>query len=372
MRFVVVKVFVITAVMLLAIVTSGSPLAVEITQVRVDKNHFHPDQGEVVKVSFVLSESAIPGLHIYDGRDWLVNTISAPLSSAGEHTLTWNGTTQLGETVPAEAYRYTISAVTASGLRVVHDLTDATAGEDLTATYVHWNLKNRAIEYRISEPGRVNIRIGLKNFGPLMKTVIDWVPRSGGLQQQAWDGMDQSSVLDLSEHPNLQISVDAFALGDNAILVGPAPDAIQLISSLGADKARIPSRNVTVKKRMHFHSQQPIEERGDIDISLEIAAQTATGDTDIPVLSGRVPLRMEVSLQDRERVLERRFEPVFFIDGTFAFENEVGFLPLTWIWDTTNVNDGIHYVTANLRGYEGNFGMATIKVRVDNHMEQPL
>ena len=47
-----------------------------------------------------------------------------------------------------------------------------------------------------------------------------------------------------------------------------------------------------------------------------------------------------------------------------VFENETGFLPMTWNWDTSNASPGIHYLTANLRGYEGNFGMATVKVRV--------
>ena len=369
MRVVKVKRLLIMNVMLLCTFVSASLMAIEITQVRLDKNHFYPNQGEVVKVSFVLSESAAPSLHIYDGRDWLVSTITAPLSSAGEHSLSWDGKTQQGAIVPAEAYRYTVSAVTESGLSVVHDLTQATAGEDLTATDIRWDQEDRIIEYRLPEPGRVNIRIGLKDFGPLMKTVIDWVPRAGGVHQEAWDGMDQSSVLDLSDHPNLHIVVDAFALGANTILVGPPPDTIQLIAGLDANNKRQPSGSSAPKKRMHFHSQQPLEKRGDVSINLEIPTQTATDDTGVLVLSGQVPIRMEVKGADRERVLERRFEPVFFVDGTFVFENEVGFLPFNWIWDTTRVNNGVHYVTANLRGYEGNFGMATIKVQVDNHTE---
>ena len=52
-------------------------------------------------------------------------------------------------------------------------------------------------------------------------------------------------------------------------------------------------------------------------------------------------------------------------DGIFVFENETGFLPMTWNWDSTSVNPGTHYLTANLRGYEGNFGIATLKVDVE-------
>ena len=361
---------ILVAVALATVFSSTPLLAIEITQVRVDKSMFRPDRGEVINVSFVLSEPATSSLHIYDGRDWLVNMISAPLSLVGEHTLSWDGTTQHGELVPAEAYRYTISAVDNDGQMVVHDLTDATAGENLTATDVRWDTDKQIIEYRLSQPSRVNIRVGLQNFGPLMRTVIDWVPRAGGFHQEHWDGMDQSSVLDLNDHPNLQISVNAYALGANTILVGPPSNQVNFIPGLDADNARTPSTGATKQKRMHVHSQQPLDQSGDIRIGLEITKQDGTDKNGMPVLSGQVPLSMKVAQKDRELVLERRFEPVFYVDGAFTFENEVGYLPFTWIWDTAGVNDGVHYVTANLRGYEGNFGMTTIMVRVDNHKEQ--
>ena len=55
---------------------------------------------------------------------------------------------------------------------------------------------------------------------------------------------------------------------------------------------------------------------------------------------------------------------MFYVDGVFAHENELGYLPLTWTWDTAQFNPGEHFVTLNIRGYEGNFGTATIKVVV--------
>lgn len=66
--------------------------------------------------------------------------------------------------------------------------------------------------------------------------------------------------------------------------------------------------------------------------------------------------------------MARRFEPVFFVDGQFAFENEVGFVPMTWNFDPRSLNEGEHYLTVNLRGYEGNFGIATLKVLVQRNV----
>lgn len=38
---------------------------------------------------------------------------------------------------------------------------------------------------------------------------------------------------------------------------------------------------------------------------------------------------------------------------------------MTWKWDSSKFNPGEHFVTLNIRGYEGNFGAATVKVLVE-------
>ena len=212
-------------------------------------------------------------------------------------------------------------------------------------------------------PGRVNIRVGLDQHGPLLRTVLDWVARDAGLHEEPWDGLDASGVLDLAEHPRLVIAWDGFGLSANSILVGPPADRVQLIADLpwGEERRTVKRRD---KKRMHFHRQQPMEARADYAITLTLPDNLPTDAEGLPLVTGIVPFRLDVPDSERKRVLARRFEPVFFIDGTFVFENEVGFLPMTWRWDTAGINPGIHYITANLRGYEGNFGIATLKVRV--------
>ncbi len=120
----------------------------------------------------------------------------------------------------------------------------------------------------------------------------------------------------------------------------------------------------TPPKRMYDHAQQPYDSRGDFTISLTLPPDLPVNAEGIAVVKGIVPVRLDIADHDRARALSRRFEPVFFVDGTFAFENETGFLPMTWLWDTRGTNPGTHFLTANLRGYEGNFGMATVRVSV--------
>jgi len=344
----------------------GSPWAssapLELTDVRADPRYFVPAEGPTV-LRFRLSAPAAVTARLYDGRDRLVRTLrpAAPLAP-GDHALNWEGTDEVGRLLPPEEYRYTLVAEGADGQRVAHDLTDLSGGDDIRASDVTWDPEAGTIRYRLSQPARVNIRVGLRG-GPLLGTILDWVARDVGAHQEPWDGFDTSRVLDLGRHPDLMVAVSAFALSANALVVGPPSDAPRTLTDLPWGDERRPARPATAK-RMYAHAQQALTERGDFGIDLSVPADLPTTPDGTPIVSGEVALRLDVAPRDRERALARRFETVFYVDGLFAFENEGGFLPMTWRWNSQGANEGMHFLTANLRGYEGNFGVATVKVHV--------
>jgi len=337
--------------------------SVHITQVRADRLAFDPAKKESVTIRFNIDRTADVDLMVYDGRDRLVRRVEGTELAPGEHALTWDGRDFRSRPVPPEAYVYTIAAITAQGQRVTHDLTDLTGGEPLTAKDPRWDPATGQVHYVLDRPARVNIRFGLQEGGPYLRTLIDWVPRAAGAQSEPWDGWDASRVLPLAKHPTLLTGVMAYSLPANALLVGPRVGRVTF-AALPEEGRREQAHKGP--KRMYFHADQPLDTRGDVSTSLTIdgpGKQDAQGRW---IVSGRVPVRLHVAEADRARVLSRRFEPVFFVDGTFAFENEVGFLPMTWHWDTSTVNAGEHFVTVNVRGYEGNFGAATLKVWVQH------
>lgn len=368
------KIAAVLATTLLIVAAPAS--ALQITNAVAEPRSVETANSGPVKIRFSLSAPAQVSVNIYDGRDLLIRRIQPDaVLPAGDQQLTWDLRDQADRPVPPEAYRWTITATTPTGERVEYDLTDLSAAkEDLPVSDIKWDPETRAIGYRIRRPGRVNIRIGLANNGPILITVLDWVVRDAGSHQTPWNGKDQSGVLDLAEHPQLKIAVDAYALSDNSIIVGPPSDHVALIEDLPWGEQRRLA-NDTLRKRMHFHRQQPLESRGDYRITLTLPDDLPKDADGLPIITGIVPVRLDIAEAHRARALARRFEPVFFVDGSFAFENEVGFLPMTWRWDTVGTNPGIHYITANLRGYEGNFGIATLKVRVqrtgaDSHKTQ--
>lgn len=336
--------------------------ALKITQVRADRLKFDPENGESAAIRFHIDELAEMDLTIYDGRDRLVRVVDGGRLAPGEHELSWDGRDHKGRLVPAEAYTYTLTAITDSG-SVKHDLTDLTGGEPLAIEQARWDPVAGRVYYHLEKPARVNIRFGLQDGGPYLRTLIDWVPRTAGSQSEVWDGRDASQVLQLAKHPQLATSIMAYSLPDNTLLVGPKPNEVTFAKLTDQPlRERTPQQG---PKRMYYHADQPLETRGDVSTTLTIESEHERDSQGRWIVSGRVPIRLNVAKEDRARVLRRRFEPVFFVDGTYAFENEVGFLPMTWHWDTTTINEGEHFVTVNVRGYDGNFGAATLKVWVE-------
>jgi hypothetical protein len=358
------------ALALAGLLTAASALSAEpfaISNVSPSSVRLDPAKGETLQLKFRVNGPANVTLQLYDGRELLIREVRAPaLLPKGEHTLSWDLRDFAGKPVPPEAYTYVLEAQAKDGQVVRYDLADQSGGASVPVRNVQFDSASGVISYGLERPARVSIRIGLNDAGPLLRTVTDWVARPAGQQQEPWDGNDASGVLDLASHPRLHISVQAFALPENSILIGEPQRHVRLISSLPTPARQRP-KAAAQPKRMYAHAQQPLESRGDFKVHLTLPKDLPRSPAGLPIVTARTAVRLDVDAADRERALARRFEPVFFIDGQFAFENEVGFVPMTWNFDPAALNDGEHFLTVNLRGYEGNFGMATLKVLVQRN-----
>ncbi len=190
------------ALIVVGTLAASNLAALEITDVRAEPRVIDPATGDQVSFIFRLSAPAKVALSLYDGRDLLIRRVeSTGQLPAGDASLTWDTRDQSGRPVPPEAYGFTLTAEDQQGAGTEHDLTDLTAGTEVLAEDVRWDAPAGVIRYRLPAPARVNIRVGLKNHGPLLGTVLDWVARDAGEHAEPWDGRDASNVLDLAAHP---------------------------------------------------------------------------------------------------------------------------------------------------------------------------
>jgi hypothetical protein len=337
------------------------PPPFRIVDVSANRDRIDINKKERVAVGYTIDAPATVVLHIYDGRDALIYRSEPSQVQSGTHTLEWDGRDHSGRLVPPEAYHYVLQAENANGT-VVHDLTDTTGNEALLARDPVWDAASGQLRFRLDHPSRINVRFGLAE-GPYVHTAVDWVARDAGDHAVAWDGWDTSRVMNLGRHGMLTPTVRAYTLPQNTVFVGRDADKVAFVEMrpLGRREKHLKP----VKTRMFFHADQPLETRGDVPVELSIFGEAKRDAEGRHIVSGVVPIRLDVPQPARVVVMERRFEPVFFIDGIFVFETEVGVLPMTWHWDSTVVNPGEHFITVNVRGYEGNYGTATLRVWVE-------
>ena len=85
----------------------------------------------------------------------------------------------------------------------------------------------------------------------------------------------------------------------------------------------------------------------------------------VPVLKGIVPVRVEINQQNKERLTNNRFEIVFYVDNIFLFEEEKGFSPFTYNWNTKGMKEGEHILTINVLEYGGVDHMGSKNAKVD-------
>lgn len=336
--------------------------ALTIDGVRSDSLLLEPEKSIPWFVHFRISEPAKVTLTIFDARNVGIRQIeSGQEMEAGEHRLGWDGRDVKGNPASPEAYAYVLEAQPRNGDVIRHDLSELTGGKDLRPREPAWDPDKRVVRYVLDAPARVRIRLGLDQHGPLMRTLLDWVPRTAGEQEELWDGMDASAVIDLSSHPGLQLGVEAFGLPQNTVIIGRPVDSRPVFTN--ATEADLREARPQQPYRMLSPAQRPVEQRGDLAAILAFPVGLAV-ENDLPIITGPVAVTADVAPPDRERLTATRIESIFFVDGQYAFENETGFLPVNWVWNPVGVNDGVHYLTVNVRGYDGNFAMATRKLIV--------
>lgn len=343
----------------------GQAKILRITNVFCNPVIFEPDRGETVKLTYRLSNPATVMIKIYDSRNSLVRELGpSEINKAGDNVAAWDGKDNAGKIVPPNFYLYTITATSIDGKRVVHDLTDLTGGKVQKAINSHYDYTKKAISYVLPGPSIVNIRLGLTDGGPLLATLIDWVPRKGGLNEESWDGWDQSRMVNMLKNKNLQIDVSAYSLPRNCIIVeGVHQKRPAFITKVSWDRD-IRTAKTKIPKEMYNHWQHPRDKCYDPTIRLVLPSDLPRNEEGLPVIQGPVPLRMEVVEEDLAFMLDQRFEVGYFIDFIFIYEEALGYTPFTWTWNPAEVGEGTHYITVMLWGYEGHFGTATEKVLV--------
>jgi len=325
--------------------------------------YLEPVSDSTVEIKFRVNSPCTVTLKLFDDRDLLIKTITHQ-AKPGDQVLLWDVTDNNGNSVPPEAYKYTLTA-SDNNETVVYDTSDITGNILIKVEDVIWNKKTKTISFTLQKSSRVSLNSGILDGGPLLGTILDWAPRQRGKHAVAWNGMDPTGSAYVGSIEDLAIVSQAFTLSDNTIIIGPDSSNSSYISDMswGLKKRQ---KQVRAQPKIYNYSAKTADKRQTYKINLNLPKRMKKMKKNLPVYKNTVPVRIDISAGEVVRIKQDRFEPMLFIDGKFVSELETGFFPLTWQLDTKKYDNGKHYVTVNIRGYDGQYGTATRFIYIEN------
>jgi len=332
-----------------------------------DRHEFSPILGQKFSIPISLGKDMNVTVEIYTPDGALIRTLGGDkYLKKGRHLFEWDGKDQNGTVVPDEAYNLVLRAVGHDGNVTVFD------PRKLSGGVVQRNLDPRVgrdgkIVYRLESPSRVMIRLGVKG-GALLRTLVTWKAKNSGKNIQVWDGYDQDHLIKVSRNRKLEIALAAFSLADDTVLTtgNRALDYFQycknrkLVSSMAAKSERFTLAKE--RKRLSPFYSRTLSSMREPRVLITFPSSLPHDKNGIPVIEKGKKVRVEIRLdkRDEKRMEKVKYEITFFDDLEFIAEEEMGYVPISWVWEP-NTRKGKHIFTVNLSSFEGHVGVKSVQ-----------
>jgi len=353
--------------------SEAGKMPLRLNAVALDKKSFNPSRGEKVLIRCKPSVTCYAEVTIYDCAGERVGELIREAETKPEgREIVWDGLNDKGRIVPNGVYFYVIELITDNNERFLYNPYPRTHGKIVKNITGGFDEEAQKVRMTLPQASMVRIRAGLKNGGPHLVTPLNWRPFASGNYSVSWDGKDASGLIEVASHPDKKITIFSYALADNSIIVSGGHD-LRII-----DDHRKRLDIATLKKTQHpsessfkFHCDLPADRHAHaicaphacheprINVDILSDKQSPEG---LPIIQGIVPLKVSIAPEDQYRVENSGYEIMLFIDTVFLFEDEAGFTPFTYLWDTQAVPEGEHLVTVNLLTYDHHCGVCTEKV----------
>jgi len=326
---------------------------------------FNPSLGQKVALKLALKQDAAVTASVFDPDHGLVARLAdGQALQAGAHELAWDGKTTEGELVPDEAYFFVVEARGAQGAVEVYDPTVFSGGEEQDLTEAALDRDAGTITYRLPTMSRVRIRLGITG-GPLLRTLVDWAPRPAGQVTDYWDGKDADGLFDVAGNARTKMIISYFDLPETSVIAFGNKGQTYREYKLVRERPTKPERaRLGEGVKLSRHYQTPRLQAGSPGVTMTFPQQVGTGDDGTPVLTGKSVVRVALDDASKPHFQNTKFEIVFFLDGEFYAEEESGYSPYNWVWDTTQAKEGTYILTVNLSGFQDQIGILSRKVKV--------
>jgi len=341
----------------------------KISNVSISRQSFSPAKGEAVTISCHISRPSRTLIQIFDPDMRLIRElVPEDTGNPGLCEVTWDGKDQDGNIVPDEAYFFTIETNDYKGDLTHYDPITFSGGENFDCP-VEFDSSKQMITYELTQDSRILVRTGITH-GPLLKTIVHWKPRLAGINEDFWDGKDASCVINAADQKGFTMMSDAVTLPENSILTTGNKEYTYFeykheISSERPIKEERP-RIVNDKTQPDLQFSGSVRQGDAPKFYLKLPENLQINEQGHPIVTGKLPIKIYLDEKVKKSATERRYEIICYVDFKFITEQEEGYSPSTWLWDTSNMPNGEHLLTVNVATLTGQVASASMKVMLQN------
>jgi len=338
----------------------GKQVTLSLDSVYLDQKSINLDNNDKLTIQYKPSKSCRGSIYICDSSGVLVkNLVMDRKLPSRLNSAIWDGKDSRGSIVPSGIYFFIIELKTQNE-QFTYNPYRKTHGISHKLATGSFDEENRVINYTVPQASCIRIRVGLKDGGPLLHTILDWQPKAAGKYSLPWDGMDSSGFINLANHPKRNMVIFAYSLADNSIIVESSTKRVSNCAG-----KQLFSTDLSMDRSIHARRSIELSKEPSFDVSFTGELKTSE-DGVTPIVSGVLPVKITIAPEDRLKLENSRYELMFYVDAIFTFEEESGFSPFTYLWDTTKLGNGDHLLTVNLWSYNDTCGVATRKVNIKN------
>ncbi len=285
-----------------------------------------------------------------------------------DYAVKWDGRDDADSVVPDEAYSPVIIVTMQSDETLTIAARGTSGGEEVYD--FEKTIRPGVIEYSLPAASRMLVRSGIKN-GPMLRTLIDWQPRTAGFHAERWNGRDKDDVVAIEQNPDVGYLIVGYQLPDHVIIThGNSSESYRHYRERrnwplkqASSEQRALERNGRVLRQEAF---QPVLQQKSPRIDVKLLTTATRQPAQRVKLLEEMLTEVKLHPLDEIYLDQERYEISFFVDHAFIAEEEQGYVPFTWRWSPgrLGIKPGEHLLTVNVSGYNGQVGVKNIKFSV--------
>ncbi len=314
-------------------------------------------------ITFSLTEPCTLNLFICTTAGEIVrNLITAEEMSAGEHTKSWDGVDDNFKAAANGLYFPIIQCKSKKKGAFTYDPSAHPWGEEVPAQNFSYNNGGKELSFEIDRPAYARLRVGLKDGGPVYRTLAPWRLWQAGPHRVQWNGKDKRNTRSVLNKEKLSYSFDSFTVPENSIVVvNPKP----AMASAGTNLKKYPINPPRGGRLSYFALEADSQgEELELAVILKTSQKDWKGKT---VIKGEAVYGVDfVDFDKKSSTIKPGSELIIYVDDLYVAEHPIDNMPATIAFDSTKFKNGKHEVTINVMVTDDRAGIWQDTVLIKN------